>query len=350
MVVSTVVRDAPLSQHGFVYIVDCEEKEVVRRFQPPLPRLRELGPRGGSRGYRGITFLGDLCYIANHDSLFAYDTHWELVDSISHPLFTGIHEIESDGEGIWVTSTGTDAVLKVSQSGEIMEQHFLGELPSDVRAMLGIQARRVDHGADHRNAQPDTSTHVAHPNGLSIVEGRPYVTLYRPGAVIALNPFELIWRDDSSYGVHSGRLLEGGVLLYMASSFRSEFRGGGGVDLESGRETLQVNVLGDGRYKRSWRSRIQGLLHHPMFGSVPTVFILKHAPPVLRGFLPSSRPGWSRGIAVIDEDDILGGSSSATIFLINTRKSCIEGQLQLGDSIQHSVFSIAIDPRDRSNG
>lgn len=342
LIVTTVARDAPLEQHGYVYVLDWGKKEVIHRFQPPLPLLRDPGPRGGSRGFRGITFIGDHCYIANHDSIFGYDSSWNLVNSITHPLFTGLHEIEADGDSIWVTSAGTDAVLRVDLSGEILEEYFLGELPDEDRATLDMRARYVDHDADHRSSRPETGTHVAHPNGLILVDGRPYVTLYRPGAFIALKPFELIWRDDSVYGVHSGRLVNGKQQLYMAASFQSRFRG---VDLESGQETFQVNIMKNGRHDSSWQGRIQQLLHHPMFGRVPTVFILKHAPSVMRRFLPTSRPGWSRGIVLVDDDHILGGSSSATISLINIKSCSIEDQLQLGGSIQHSVFSIAIDKR-----
>ena len=347
LIVTTIVRDSPLDKHGFVYVVDWEQKAVVHRFQPPPPRARHDVPRSGNRGFRGITFVGDRCYIANHDSIFAYDAQWRLVDTISHPFFASIHEIETDGESIWVTAAGTDAVLKVSLSGEILEEHFLGEMPADTRSRLGIRGRPIDRGVDHRDARPETASHVAHPNGLSLVGGRPYVTLYRPGAVFALNPFELVWRDDSYYGVHSGRLLDGGKLLYLAASFQSEFLG---VDLESGGTTFRVSVLGDTGHETSWKGRIQRMLHHPVFGRIPTLAILKHGPQALRRFLPTSRPGWSRGIAVVDEDYILGGSSSATISLINTRLGRIEEVLQLEKGIQHSIFAIAIDPRDTSDG
>ena len=90
---------------------------------------------------------------------------------------------------------------------------------------------------------------------------------------------------------------------------------------------------------------IQQIAHMPIFGRLPTVFILKHAPSALRGLLPTSRPGWTRGIAVIDDDHFFGGSSSATISLVNAKEERIEDQMQLEESIEHSIFSIAIDPR-----
>ena len=342
LVVSTIVREAPMTHHGYVYVVDWEAKKVLHRFQPPPPRLKTPGPRGGSRGFRGITFVGDLCYVANHDSIFGYDHDWRLVNTISHPLFADIHEIEAEGECIWLTSAGIDAVLKVTSSGEIVEEYFLGELAPEARSELGIPGRQVDRGADHREHLTEIGAHVAHPNSLCLSGGRVYVTLYSPGAVIALDPFELVWRDDGVYGAHSGRIAEGGRLLYVAASFQSEFRG---VDLHSGESTFRVSAMGDRQGGGVFLGLIRDVLHRPIFWHLPTTFLLKRSPSMVRKLLPSARPGWTRGIAVLDEDHILGGSSPATVSLINTRGGGIEEQFQLEKGIRHSVFAIGVDPR-----
>ncbi len=343
LIATSVVRDAPAECHGFVYVVDWDKKRILKRFQPPV-RLPKLNiPRGGSRGYKGITFLGDRCYIGYYNSIFVYDANWNLVDTISPPLFASIHEIESDGEGIWVTSSGIDAVLKISPAGEVLERHFIGELLPEDLERVGIRPRPVDPDGDYRELLEHMSTHVAHPNGLSVVDGRPYVTLYRPGAVIGLNPFELVWRDDAYYGVHSGRVVDGGRLLYLAASFQSKFVG---FDLKSGNKVLEVSMIQSGKDESPWMGLVRRAIHHPAMGRMPTVFILKHAPPVVRRLLPTSRPGWTRGIAIVDEDHFFGGSSSATISLINSKDGRIEDQLQMEQGAQHSIFAIAVDKRE----
>lgn len=343
LVVTTIVRDASVQDHGYVYLVDWESKKVVSRFQPPVVLPDRMIPRGGSRGFKGVTFLGDTCYIAYFNCILAYDRQWNLIDTISHPLFASLHEIDSDGEHLWVTSTGIDAVLKMTPDGEIVEEHFLGELPEEARLQLGITPRYVDRDGDYRDVVEHINTHVAQANAISVLDGRPYVTLYKSGAIIALNPFEVIWRDMDYYGLHSGRVLNGGKLLYVAGSFQSEFIG---FDLTAGERTFRVNVLGDANYESSWMARIRKTLHHPAFSQAPTVFILKHAPPVVRRLLPTSRPGWTRGIAIVDEDHFFGGSSSATISLINSKEGRIEDQLQMEQGAQHSIFAIAVDKRD----
>lgn len=342
LVVTTVIREAPLERHGMVYVVDWDKKEILHRFQPPPPRVSFDIPRGGNRGFRGVTFIGGICYIANHDSIFCYDRAWNLVDTISHPFFDSVHEIEADGDTIWVTSTGVDAVFRVDLAGKIIEEHFLGELPDELRSQLGIRERLIDRTLDYREIEPVTSSHVAHPNGIAIVDGRPYVTLYRPGAIIALNPFEVIWRNDSSYGAHSGRIWNGGKSACFADSFRSEFVG---VNLVTGKREFQVSVLRKSQRRMSLPGLIRKVAHFQLFAGLPTVFILKHAPPVVRGLLPTSRPGWTRGISVIAEDRMLGGSSSATISLIDMKAGRILERMQLENGNEHSIFCIAVDPR-----
>ena len=122
--------------------------------------------------------------MANHDSIFAYDSDWRLVNTISHPQFADIHEIEAVGDSIWVTSAGIDAVLKVTSSGEIVEGHYLGELAPEARSELGIGGRQVDHGADYREQLSEIGSHVAHPNGLCLSGGQG-----------VRNPL-FLWRDN----------------------------------------------------------------------------------------------------------------------------------------------------------
>ena len=342
LVVTTIVRDAPMDLHGFVYLVDWDKKKVLHRFQPPPPRAEFDIPRGGNRGFRGITFIGDNCYIANHDSVFGYDEDWNLVETIAHPYFASILEIEAERDQIWVVSTGVDGIFKVERDGNIVEEHFVGEYPIEYRSQLGIRERKVDRSVDHRETEPDTSSNVAHPNGINLVDDRPYVTLYRPGALIGLNPFEVIWRDDSSYGSHSGRLLKNKSQICIAASFKSEFLG---IDLKTDENAFRVSVLEDPGKGFSLKGMVQQIAHMPVFSRLPTTFILKHAPAALRGFLPTSRPGWTRGIALIDNEHLLGGSSSATISMVNMREQTIVEQMQMEDGIEHSVFAIAIDPR-----
>ena len=81
-------------------------------------------------------------------------------------------------------------------------------------------------------------------------------------------------------------------------------------------------------------------MRHNMGLARATVFILKHAPPVIRRLLPTSRPGWARGIAFVDDDHFFGGSSSATISLINRKECRVEDQLRLEQGVEHSIFAL----------
>ena len=110
-------------------------------------------------------------------------------------MFADIHELAADGDGIWVTSSLLDAVLKVDTSGSLLEEHFLGELPAEVRDPIGIRSHPIDRSVDQRRHARKVSALRSHPNAIHLVDGRPHVGLMEPGAVIALNPMELVWRN-----------------------------------------------------------------------------------------------------------------------------------------------------------
>lgn len=56
-------------------------------------------------------------------------------------------------------------------------------------------------------------------------------------------------------------------------------------------------------------------------------------------------PGWVRGLAVIDRDTVLVGSSSASVWQIDVSTNSVTGKVPLGEDVRHAVFEVAIDPR-----
>ena len=60
--------------------------------------------------------------MANTERLFVYDPQWQRVADISHPWMAAIHDILADEEGVWVTCTGADLLLKVSWTGDVLQQ------------------------------------------------------------------------------------------------------------------------------------------------------------------------------------------------------------------------------------
>lgn len=351
VVVTTIVRGADRGEDGFVYVIDWDEQTISHQFVPPPAMNPELGPRGGTRGYRGITFSGAHCLIANNDSVFAYNDRWEVEEVISHPMFCDLHEIRWDGEALWVVSTGIDAILKCSPSGELLDEYVLGELEGAVASELRLPPRPIDRSIDHRlRYWPPTPHHISHPNAVDIHEGRPYVTLYNQGAVIALNPLEVIWHDEAYRGMHSGRMLPGRRLCVARSYQRSVEL----IDLERRRPAARVEVLPESlavgsRAKRAW----QGVVSHPVVaGSAPVKLLLRNslirtAVREVPGLSPKAQSlvGWARGLAVLSERRVLAGTSPATVCQLNLETGSIERYVALDSRVENAVFEVGVDPR-----
>src|SRR5439155_20728732 len=121
LLATTVVRESTRGKQrtGFIYDVDWEARAVTRRLPVPEPNFPESddNPRGGVRGGRGVAVTREGIVVANYDTLYRYDDDWNVLDSLSHPLFVGMHEIDWDGRHVWIAATGLDAVLKATLDG-----------------------------------------------------------------------------------------------------------------------------------------------------------------------------------------------------------------------------------------
>jgi len=125
LIVTTIVRRAPLGEpSGYIWILDSDRRSVVLRTPVPDSRYRasDPNPRGGLRGGRGVWCWQDRLVIANNETLFLFDRNWKLVNCISHPLMGGVHDILAVEDGIWVTCTHSDLLVKVDWKGNLIDQ------------------------------------------------------------------------------------------------------------------------------------------------------------------------------------------------------------------------------------
>lgn len=147
---TSVVRHAgQAGASGFVRVIDGESKKVLMKSPVPesVHRAQDPNPRGGLRGARGISTCGDRLVVANTERLWIFDSSWKLVGTITHPWMGGIHDILAEDDGVWVTCTSADLLLKVDWEGRVLsdwewrqDKRLLGEfgfrtLPAVDRAL-----------------------------------------------------------------------------------------------------------------------------------------------------------------------------------------------------------------------
>jgi hypothetical protein len=169
VVATTVVRESVRGKQrtGYIYDVDWDAGRIRRRLPVPEPRFPEsdTNPRGGVRGGRGVAATRAGIVVANYDTLHLYDDDWQVVDSFSHPLFVGIHEIDWDGKHVWLAATGLDAVLKATLDGSVevaWDAHAEGSLNG-----YELRPRRnaIDGSVDYRRREAPL-LNQCHVNGV----------------------------------------------------------------------------------------------------------------------------------------------------------------------------------------
>ena len=111
VICTTVIRGADTYEFsGRIVEIDLPSGEIIMTMQ--LPDIGFIiGPRGGSRGGRGVRVFENKIYVSTYSCILVYDYSWNLLTEIRHPHVVGHHEIQVDAEGIWCCSTVIDAKI-----------------------------------------------------------------------------------------------------------------------------------------------------------------------------------------------------------------------------------------------
>ena len=172
LLVTTVVRHAPLGQpSGYVYVFDMVERCVLARWpidETPFRRF-DPNPRGGLRGARGVAVCGERLAIAITDRVDIFDREGRRVGRITHPLMGGVHDLCAEEDGLWVTCTHADLLVKMSWSGELLDVWDCRSQPG-LAAQLGLpELPRADLTVDYRDPRclRGRVCNLVHLNGVS---------------------------------------------------------------------------------------------------------------------------------------------------------------------------------------
>jgi hypothetical protein len=174
--VTSAVRHAGSADFsGYFRVVDLEAGRTLLKASIPESAWRadDPNPRGGVRGAKGVSAHGDRLVVANSERLFVFDPAWSLVEEITHPLMGAVHDVLAVDDGIWVTCTACDLLLKVDRQGEPVETWCWRADPELVSALGFESLPPFDPDADHRDPRvAQQGVHNAvHLNGIARTDG-----------------------------------------------------------------------------------------------------------------------------------------------------------------------------------
>jgi hypothetical protein len=314
VIVSSVVRSSHQGEsHGGVYLVDFESGRSEQVMDWNDPSISWEG-RGADRGLRGIAFRGDRVFLAASDEVFVYDREFRVQASFRNPYMKHTHEIFVAGHTLYVTSTGFDSILEFDLASEGFTRGVLlrYSLVDQVRRKAGLhplpRARWFDPNAAGGPEPGDTS----HLNN-AVVEGD---TLYVGGRILG-HLVEL--RSDASasyaripFGSHNARPYAGGVLMNHTDTDRIAFLDRRGVV----RKSFPLPAYDPGELE---------------FSDLP---------------MDQARQAFGRGLAVLPDGRIAGGSSPATVTLYRFDPPELLASVNLTMDVRNAVHGLEVWPFD----
>jgi hypothetical protein len=353
LVVTSVVRNAGrLDSSGFVRVMDLTTGRTIMKSPLPEPRFRQSdpNPRGGLRGLRGVTCIGDRIVIANAERLFLFDAAWKPCGQISHPWFGGIHDILAEEDGIWVTCTSADLLVKVDWNGEIVGE-WEWRRDKELARALGLGGiPHVRRDLDYRdpNSMRRGVPNAVHLNGIARGPGGLLLSFGR-----ILSPKH--YRKQRWTGVLGAIAVAAGVKArpHRPKSALVTDHVGRMAGCSSGVVLLQEN------WKSEVLLRVEGtsvpnhnvaqigetIAYNDSNGGRIVAVALDGVSPDRSVTIPGN-PSFARGLAQLDRTRFLVGSQApAAIYLVDLAAGRVDTTFLLNGEATESVYGLCILPK-----
>lgn len=319
--VTTVRRGAPLRGSGDLMEVNLQEETarvLISVPSPVYPRVDAQKVFGGKRGFRGVRVRDGEIFVATFDSVLVLNLDGTLAERLTHRLFSDIHGIELDGDDLFVTSTGIDALIRVN-----LRDRTFHACP--MRSIL-LQADESDShiiGGDHRR-HVRTDMRI-HPNYVWVAGESLWVTCRALGTIVEMTkqmscPREVLPRNTLDLP-HDGRvkLTPRGAHIHVT---------------ETGRSCVTQFITSDHGERRIHRAC-------SLFAGA-----MNPALPPSRG-----RTSWARGLFVLPDGSLVFGQSPGRLGLHQPN-----GQAKIWQLDGHpssAIFDVVpfhVSPREASKG
>ncbi len=317
VIASTVVRSAHQGEsHGGVYLIDLETESVEQTIDYDDRSISWEG-RGGPRGLRGIAFYGDEIYLAASNEVFVYSKDFRLVGSIQNEYLEHCHETYLTGDTLFITSTGRDSVLEYDLRTRrfVKGYHIRFKGFTRYRNMLGFR-EMIDFGPmprlrvfDPNSDEGPAHTNTCHINNVFYGNGVVFASGTRCRHLLAISGSKLLSHTRLPYGTHNARPFRDGVLMNDTRHDRVSYLDGGG-------KVISIPIK---RYDER---------------------------KLLNSHLPqdNARQAFGRGLAILGEGLIAGGSSPATVSVYDLNASEVVKTINLTMDVRNTIHGLEVWP------
>jgi hypothetical protein len=317
VVCSSVVRSVHQGEsHGGVYLVDLQAGTSEQVLDWTDDTIDWEG-RGGDRGLRGIAFHDGLIYLAASDEIFVYDRAFARQGSFRNPYLHLCHEMFVDGDRLYLASTGFDSVLEYDLKAGAFTRGWTLRYSSawKFRRKLKLQVKPALHRFDPNAPGGPRPADTSHVNHVWVQDG---------GIFASGTKMPALWRIDGErlgryarvpFGTHNTRPFREGVLFNHTRTDRIAY---------ANREGEVLKSLPLPTYPK------ERLLHADLPEDL-------------------ARATFGRGLTVLADGSIVGGSSPATISVYDLDAGRMTTSVNLTMDVRNAVHGLEVWPFDGSS-
>ena len=319
---SSVIRSVHQGEsHGGVYLVDLRAGIAERVIDWSDDSIDWEG-RGGDRGLRGIAFHDGLIYLAASDEVFVYDREFNQRGSFRNRYLKHCHEINVAGDRLYLASTGYDSVLELDLASQNFSRAWMLRYRSSAKLVkrLGRRPRPRSRLYDPLGNDGPTPADTTHINNVWPHEGAVYACGTRLGAMweisLADRPGDRTGGVSAfatvPFGTHNARPFRDGVLFNHTASDRIVYAERTGAT----RASLALPTYPP-----------EALAHADLPGDL-------------------ARPNFGRGLAVLGDSVVIGGSSPATITAFELDGGERLASVNITMDVRNAVHGLEVWPFD----
>ena len=319
---SSVIRSVHQGEsHGGVYLVDLEAGAAERVIDWSDDTIDWEG-RGGDRGLRGIAFHDGLVYLAASDEVFVYDREFRPQGSFRNRYLKHCHEINVTGDRLYLASTGYDSVLEYDLTRQTFSRAWMLRYGSSAKLVkrLGRRPRPRSRSYDPAAADGPGPADTTHINNVWPHEDAVYACGTRLATMWRI-PLQAPVQGASAfatvpYGTHNARPFRDGVLFNHTASDRIVYADRSGAT----RTSFELPTY-----------PIEALEHADLPGDL-------------------ARPTFGRGLTVLDDSIVIGGSSPATITAFDLDSAERLASVNITMDVRNAVHGLEVWPFDDPGG
>lgn len=303
LICTSVVRGSQQGEsHGGVFLVDLERQRVRQVLDWNTVDIDWQG-RGWDRGLRGIAFHDGLVYIAASDELFAYTSDFKPAGSWRNRYLKHCHEIAVWQGSLFMASTAYDSILAF----DLARRRFRWALQVDTE---GFRFKGVSY--DPNRDDGPLQLNKLHLNMVSCHAGGMYLAGLKTGGLLHFDGQKVRMAATLPAGSHNAQPFRDGVLFNDTQADRLRYAG-----------------RGDGAGDRAL--------------AVPT-YPLEELTHTDVDTSRLARQGFARGLAVLDERLVAGGSSPSTISVYDLQESRRLLSVRLSNDIRNAIHGLEVWP------